>query len=132
MKKSYTGFIIFMVVFVAVIIAMCTVPFADENLRIRLLFNFTAIILAVLMFYIYKTDKVYLINTVSYEEIEKAGYERRQWFAWKLFKRFAIFALGYLVLSVIMHLIGLSMLIDIAVFAIGIFAVSISCTTVKL
>ena len=132
MKKSYTGFIIFMVVFVAVIIAMCTIPFENENLRIRLLFNFTSILLAVLMFYIYKTDKVYLINTVSYEEIEKAGYERRQWFAWKIFKRFALFAIVCFVVSILLHLFGGPFWIDIIVFTVGLIAVAINVTTIRI
>ena len=132
MKKSYTGFIISMVVFIAVIIVLCNIPFNDENLMIRLIFNFASIFIAIMMFVIYKTDKVYLINTVSYEDIVNAGYERCQWFAWKLFKRFALFALSYLVFSLIMQLMGWSMLIDIIIYTIGIVAVSISCTTVKL
>ncbi len=132
MKKSYTGLIIWLIVFLAVIISLCNIPFNNPAVMIRLLFNFTSISLTVLMFIIYKTDKVYWFNTVSYEEVVNAGYERRQWFAWKIFKRFALFAIIYLVVSAFLHLFGGPFWIDIIVFAVGIVAVALNVTTIKL
>lgn len=132
MKKSYTGLIIWLIIVLAVIISLCNIPFKNPAVMMRLLFTFTATALAVLMFMIYKTDKLYWFNTVSYEDIVNAGYERRQWYAWKVFKRFALFAIVCFVLSLLLHLFGGPFWIDIIVFTVGLVAVAINVTTIRI
>ena len=132
MKKSYKGFILWLIVFGVIIAVLCHMPFQDDALMIRLIFNSCSIFVTVLMYIVYKTDKIYWLNIVSSEDIARSDYQRQKIYTKKLFKRFAKFAAGYLVLSLLLHIIGISMLVDVIVFMIGFIAITFSSTTIKL
>lgn len=134
LKKSYKGFVIWMICFFAVCIGLpfLTRYIADGDFMLRLVGNVCTLSVAVLAFIIYKTEYVYWYNGTSYEEAVKAGSERRKDFAWKHFKRFGGYALVMLVFSVIAHIFRINYCIDITILCVGLIATAISTISFKL
>ena len=126
-KKSYTGFILWMVGFVAALLAICFIPVEDEQVLILLLMAWSVTGMA---FIIWKTESVYWYNGTTFEEAEAAGSERRRAFAWKHLKIFGVYALAASVLSALMQLLGWSAWIDFTLATLGL--VVAACMTIPL
>ena len=131
-KKSYKGFVIWLLVFVVGCVVPVYLPIENVGLMIRFILAFCAVLLAVLAFMIFKNGHVYWYNTITYEDVIAAGAERCMVFAFRLFVRFGIFAAGYVALSLIMWLLKVPFWVDIVIFSVGLPAVAISTTTIKL
>ena len=129
-KKSYTGFILWMVGFVAALLAICFIPAEDEQVLMRLIMLVTAWYMAGLTFYIWRTERVYLYNGTTFEEAEAAGSERRKEFAWRHLRIFGVFALIQTGLACAMHLLGWSAWIDFTLATLGL--VVAACMTIPL
>ena len=127
-KKSYTGFVLGVIVYLAFMLGMAFVPGVGAQLAMRLIMLLTAWFMAILTFYIWRTERVYLYNGTSFEEAEAADSERRKTFAWKHLRVFGMFALIQTVLACAMHLLGWSAWIDFTIGAIGI--VIAACMTI--
>ena len=127
-KKSYTGFVLGLIVYLAFMLGIAFVPGVGAQLAMRLITLLTAWFMAILTFYIWRTERVYLYNGTSFEEAEAADSERRKTFAWKHLRVFGMFALIQTVLACAMHLLGWSAWIDFTIGAIGI--VIAACMTI--
>ncbi len=127
-KKSYTGFVLGLIVYLAFMLGIAFVPGVGAQLAMRLTMLLTAWFMAILTFYIWRTERVYLYNGTSFEEAEAADSERRKTFAWKHLRVFGMFALIQTVLACAMHLLGWSAWIDFTIGAIGI--VIAACITI--
>ena len=129
-KKSYTGFILWMVGFVAALLAICFLPVEDEQVLKRLILLLMAWSVTGMAFIIWKTESVYWYNGTTFEEAEAAGSERRKAFAWKHLKIFGVYALAASVLSALMQLLGWSAWIDFTLATLGL--VVAACMTIPL
>ena len=107
-------------------------PTEDVGLIVRLLNNIMTIGIVILMFMIYKTEKVFWINGVSYEDAVEAGSERRRAYAMRYLKRFGIFAAGIFLYSFIAQMLQIPYGIDIAIGFVGIVACAFSTMRFKL
>ena len=67
LKKSYTGFIVWMFLFIGILFSLSFLPVEDESIMIRSVFVFTSLAIAGMMLLIYFTEQVYWINGVTYE-----------------------------------------------------------------
>lgn len=132
LKKSYKGFIIWMLLYVVSCFSLCFLPIVDSVILTRLSLNMCTIGVAILAFIIYKTEYIYWYNGITYEDAVKAGSERRKNYAWKHCRRFGGCALICLVCSIVFHIVGISMWYDIFLVSIGIVAAAISTITIKL
>ena len=130
LKKSYTGFILWMVGFVAALLAICFLPVEDEQVLMRLILLLMAWSVTGMAFIIWKTESVYWYNGTTFEEAEAAGSERRKAFAWKHLKIFGVYALAASVLSALMQLLGWSAWIDFTLATLGL--VVAACMTIPL
>jgi len=130
-KKSYKGFVIWMIGFVVISFSVCFLPF-DESIMTRVTLNVCTISIAILAYIIYKTEYVYWYNGTPFEEALLAGSLRRKVFAMRHLKRFGLFAMVYLILSVILHVLNIGIWADIVVVTIGLIAVAISTIPIKL
>ena len=92
LKKSYKGFIIWMLGFCTICFGTVFLPVKDTGILLRIIDNICTIGITVLAFIIYKTEYVYWYNGTTYEEAVKAGSEKRNAFAWQHMKRFGSFA----------------------------------------
>lgn len=132
LKKSYTGFVVWLIGFVVLIMLPSFLPTEDIGLIVRLIDNIMTISLEILMLIIYKTEKVFWINGVSYEAAVEAGSDRRRAYALRYVKRFGIFAATFLLYSVIAQVLRLPFEIDIAAVTVGIVVCAFSTIQFKL
>lgn len=132
LKKSYTGFVVWLIGFVVLIMLPSFLPTEDIGLIVRLIDNIMTISLEILMLIIYKTEKVFWINGVSYEAAVEAGSDRRRAYALRYVKRFGIFAATFLLYSVIAQVLRLPFGIDIAAVTVGIVVCAFSTMQFKL
>ena len=115
MRKSWRGLIIWLILFCLglVLIAFLS-PFEEEALMIRVILNYSNLMVAGFMAYIMISGNVWMINGVTFEEAVAAEPERRYYFARAHLTRFADAGLIYLVLSVLFTLFHLPWLADMA------------------
>ena len=132
LKKSYKGFILWIVFFNLITFGTVFLPIEDGEIMTRIVLNICTVSIAVLTFMIYKTEFVYWYNGTTYEEAVQAGSERRKLFAFKHLKKFAIFASIYLIASIILNLLELSIWIDIILITIGSIITAVSTIGIKL
>lgn len=131
-KKSYTGFILWMVGFVAALLAICFIPVEDEQVLMRLIMLLMAWSVTGMAFIIWKTESVYWYNGTTFEEAEAAGSERRKAFAWKHLKIFGVYALAASILSALMQLLGWSAWIDFTLATLGLVVAACMTMPIKL
>ena len=132
LKKSYTGFIVWMFLFIGILFSLSFLPVEDESIMIRAVFVFTSLAIAGMMLLIYFTEQVYWINGVTYEQAVEAGSARRKAFALRHLVRFGICTAIYLLFAVVGQIIGWPFWIDIIVFTVGVIATAISTIGIRL
>ena len=132
LKKSYKGFVIWLLIFVATMFGCAFLPIENGAVLTRIVMNVCVLNIVLLAFIIYKTEYVYWYNGTEYKQAVEAGSERRKAFAKKHLKRFGMFALLYLVYSVVAQLIQVPYGVDIAVATVGMVVVAISTIKFKL
>ncbi|MGN0754804.1 MAG: hypothetical protein ACI4ME_10115 [Aristaeellaceae bacterium] len=131
-KKSYTGFMLWLIGFAAAMLCVSLIPTADWQLMMRLIILLMGWGIAMLAFIIWRTERVYWYNGVSYEEAEAAGAERRRAYAWRHLKVFGVYALGISVFVWVMQMLGASAWIDFTVGTIGLIVAGCCTMPIKL
>ena len=131
-KKSYTGFVLGMLVYMAALMSIALIPKADEQIVMRLVMLLTVWCMAWLSFHVWRTEQIYWYNGTTYEAAEAAGSERRKAFAWKHFRLFGFFALLQTVLSCATYLLGWSAWIDFTFATVGLIVAACSTIPIKL
>lgn len=131
-KKSYKGFAVWLVAFVAALLALGLIPTQNTALLMRLILLLMAWSIAALAFIIWRTEQVYWYNGTSYEQAEAAGSERRKEFAWKHLRLFGGYALGLSVFVSVMHLLGVSPWVDFTVGTVGLIAAGCCTMPIRL
>lgn len=133
-KKSYSGFIIWMVLFIAAMSVLPLFPIIQEKEKIGILIigNLVTISMAILTLIIYVNDKIYWYNGISYEEAKECGAKLRKKCAFRHFKRFGIFAMIYLIYSMISVIADFPYAADVYYLFIGIVITAISTIGIKL
>ena len=132
LKKSYKGFVWWMIGFLAAIFAVAFIPAQDEMMPMRLIMLVMAWGVASMAFLIWKTESVYWYNGTSYEDAVAAGQERRKEFAWRHLVIFARFALMATAVSVATMLLGWSAWIDFAFATVGLCVAGFMTVPIKL
>ena len=131
-RKSYKGFILWLLGYLLAAFAPTLLPSMDADLMMRLIFNLTAVGIVLLILIMLRTESVYWINGVTFEQARDAGSERRRAFARAHLARFGYFALGYALFSAFTQLRGLNIAIDGVVFCVGLVAVALTTRNIKL
>ena len=132
LKKSYKGFIIWLIAMCVAIFGCVLIPTDDAALVTRIVMNTSTISLAVLTWIVYKTENVYWYNGISYEEARKASSDRRKLYAWTHCRRFGMFALVYLLISVAAHMLQVSFWLDIVIGTVGLIVAALGTIKIKL
>lgn len=123
-RKSYKGFVMGLIIFLALMVGIILIPAENESLLMRLMTLLVVWYMAWLSFHVWRTEQVYWYNGTTFEEAEAAGSERRKRFAWRHFRIFGMFALLMTLLSCGMQLLGWSAWID---FTVGTVGVCVAC-----
>lgn len=132
LRKSYRGFVIWMLLFVAGLVGMMLLPVENGGLLVRGIIVYTGVALALLAFIVWRTERVYWYNGTEYEQAVEAGSERRKRFAWRHFRIFGGFALGLLIFTAFMQLMGWPWWIDMTVGTLGLCAAAFCTVPIKL
>ena len=132
LKKSYKGFVLWMIGYVVALLALAFMPAADEGLVMRYTMLVTVWAVAGMAFIIWRTESVYWYTGTEYEAAVEAGSERRRAFAWRHFRIFGWYALGQIAFCLVMHLLGLPWWIDIIVFCVGLCTAAFATMPIKL
>ena len=131
-KKSYTGFVLGLLGYVAALLLIVLIPKADEQSFMRLIMLVTVWYMAWLSFHVWRTEQVYWYNGTSYEEAVAAGRERRKEFARKHLVIMGGLALLMTAASCVTMLLNLSAWIDFSLGTVGLIAASIRTVPIKL
>ncbi len=131
-KKSYVGFIVWLIIISILCMIPCFLPIEDDDLKLRLVYNIGSLGIAALTWIIYKTGFIYWYNGISYFEALRVGAARRQAYARKHFSRFRFFAMAFLIFSIIAQLLHGSYWIDTVVFTVGILLTAVSTIRIAL
>ena len=132
LKKSWKGFVWWIVGYIAALAGIALLPVADEALMIRLVMGMTATMMALLAWIVLKTGYVYWYNGIEYKEAVKAGAARREAYARAHFERFRLLALVSLLLLAAAQGLGIPWWIDFIVCTAALIAVAISTINIKL
>lgn len=131
-RKSYTGFIVWLIVFVIAMLAICFLPVDDDAILTRLLQNLCTIGMAQLTWMIWRNERVYWYNGVSFEDAQKAGSERRKEYAFRHFRLFGGYALVALAVTMAAHLARLPWWVDFTFICVGMIAAAFRTMKYKL
>lgn len=131
-RKTYAGFITWLIVFVAAMLAICFLPVEDEAVLVRLLLNLCTIGMAQLTWMIWRNERVYWYTGVSFEDAERAGSERRREYAFRHFRLFGGYALVTLAFTMGGHLASWPWWVDMAVLSVGLIAAAFRTMKYKL
>ena len=131
-KKSYKGFVVGLLVYLALLLGIAFIPAVDEQLPMRLVMLLTAWYMAALSFQVWLTEQVYWYNGTTFEAAEAAGSQRRKAFAWRHFRIFGRFALIQTAVALAMVLLGWSAWIDFTVGTVGLCVACFMTIPIKL
>ncbi|MGN0328852.1 MAG: hypothetical protein ACI4D4_07705 [Lachnospira sp.] len=131
MKKSYVLFVVWLVLLCVLEVGLSILPFSIGTMM-RLELNGCSIAIAILTLIIYLTQNVYWYTGISFEEAVTAGRERRCLYALKHLIRFGVFALAFLLYSIVAWILHINCWIDFTIFTVGIVVVAFSTIKIKL
>ena len=132
LKKSYKGFVMWMIGFLVCCVGLAFLKIDDVASLTRIIMNVMTLSMALLTYMIYRNGYVYWYTGITYEDAAKVSDERRKAYALKHWKLFGIFAAIYFVFSVVMHLLQVSLWIDIWVCTMGLIGVAVRTIWYKL
>jgi len=131
-KKSYTGFVVGLLAYLAGLGGICFLPVKDEAVLMRLIMLVTSWYMAWLSFHVWRTEQIYWYNGTTFEAAEAAGSERRKEFAWRHFRIFGRFALMMTAVSCVTFLLGWSAWIDFTFGTVGLIVAAFCTMPIKL
>ena len=133
LKKSYKGFWIFMALYVLSMFSCVLLPESWGGFTIgRIILNMCTLGIALLSWIIYRADRVYWYNGITYEEAEAAGPQRRSACAREHAKRFGIAAGLFLVFSVFAQLFQIPFYNDVWLAIVALVGTAVSTIGIKL
>lgn len=131
-KKSYKGLVLWLLGFLALTFALPFLPVENGRLLTRITLNLFSLAITLLCWLIYRSGYVYWYNGVTFEEATAAGPLRRKRYAWLHLRLFACAGLLFLIISVIAHLAGIGIWLDLVVFTAALVAAAIRTMWYKL
>lgn len=128
-EKSYLGLIMWSAGF---IIGTVLCMFLPESLMLRGVMQLCSLGVCGLMGMIWRNEKIYWINGVSFEEAMKATAQQRKRFAMRHLKIFLWFAVPYFLFSCLSWALGWSEWIDFGLGTAGLIGAALATIPIKL
>lgn len=135
LKKSYRLFIVFFLLFLLGSIAMGIVIDRlniSSHLEMLIWLNICNVFLCLLLYIIYKTERIYYINFVTYKEANAASSRTRRDFAYKHLSVFMKFSILFICYSLLSYVLELNLVIDVLVYTLAIIFAAVKTITIKL
>ena len=130
MKKSYKGFIVWLVLF---IIGMFMIPFLslkDNKLVTLIILNYMILMIDILMILMHYSHSIYWLNGIEFEKVCKMSIEKIEQVSKKYIELFTLAVFISLLYSIISYYLKLNYGIDI--FVISLILVSASFYTITI
>lgn len=135
LKKSYRLFIVFLLLFLLGAIGMGIIVnklTISSHLEVLIWLNICNVFLCLLFYIIYKTERIYYINFVTYKEANAASSHARRDFAYKHLSVFIKFSILFIFYSLVSYVIELNLVIDVLVYTIAIIFAAVKTIPIKL
>lgn len=131
-EKSYKGLVFFIIGYMIAMFLPIFLPFEDSALLTRIVLNIATIGLVLLCRMIYRNEKIYWVNTVSFEQAKRATSDQRKEFALWHLRHFGNAALIFLIFSILAQFFHLSIALDTIVMLVLLITVAVKSIKVKL
>ena len=132
MKKSYKGYIVWMILFCVGMELMMIVGLKNLKLFSLILGNYMLMMITLLTGMIYKNEAIYWYTGISYQEACAVTSKQRKEYAYKHFIRFLMVCLGYFVYSIIAYFLSFSFGMSIIICCLLMTVCALSTVSVKL
>ena len=133
-KKSYTGFLIILLLYLIAAFLPVFIPaIHDRPGAVTAWMCFaTAVFVFVMIFYIYKSEKLYLFSGVTYEQAAKLSPEQRRNYAYLHVKKFLPATVILIAYSVLAYIAKLPDALSIVILCIVLVAAAFSTMKIKM
>ena len=133
-KKSYLGFIVITLLYFAVAFAPIFIPAISERpgAGTAWMCFATALFVFAMIFYIYKSEKIYLFSGISYEDAARCTPEKRRNYAYLHVKKFLPCTVVLIAYSVLAYITKLPDAVSIVLMVVVLVATALSTTRIKL
>jgi hypothetical protein len=133
-KKSYTGFLIILLLYLIAAFFPIFIPaIHDRPGAVTAWMCFaTAVFVFITVFYIYKSEKLYLFSGVTYEQAAKLSPEQRRNYAYLHVKKFLPATVILIAYSVLAYIAKLPDAVNIVVLCFVLVAAAFSTMKIKM
>ena len=134
LKKSYKGLVLWGILLISssVTAAIIFDKILPEKYMLYSSFSLTIIFINILFYIIYKTEYIYWINGVTYEDARKATSEGRKEFAGKHLEKFVNATLMWGLYGIAKYFFGINLIWDTFAFLMILIPSAISTVRIKL
>lgn len=133
-KKSYTGFVIILLLYLIAAFLPIFIPVIHDRpgaVTAWMCFA-TAVFVFALIFYIYKSEKLYLFSGVTYEQAAKLSSEQRRNYAYLTLKKFLPATVILIAYSVLAFIAKLPDALSIVILCLVLVAAAFSTMKIKI
>lgn len=133
-KKSYTGFLIILLLYLIAAFLPIFIPVIHDRpgaVTAWMCFA-TAVFVFALIFYIYKSEKLYLFSGVTYEQAAKLSSEQRRNYAYLTLKKFLPATVILIAYSVLAFIAKLPDALSIVILCLVLVAAAFSTMKIKI
>ena len=131
-EKSCKGLVFFIIGYMIAMFLPIFLPFEDVNLLTRIVLNIATIGIVVLCWMMYRNEKIYWINGITFERAKRATSDQRKEYALWFLRKFGNAALIFLLFSILAQYFHLSIALDTIVLLILLCSVAFRSIKVKL
>lgn len=133
-KKSYTGFLIILLLYLIAAFLPIFIPVIHDRpgaVTAWMCFA-TAVFVFVMIFYIYKSEKLYLFSGVTFEQAAKLSSEQRRNYAYLTLKKFLPATVILIAYSVLAFIAKLPDALSIVIMCLVLVAAAFSTMKIKM
>lgn len=133
-KKSYTGFLIILLLYLIAAFLPIFIPVIHDRpgaVTAWMCFA-TAVFVFVMIFYIYKSEKLYLFSGVTYEQAAQLSPEKRRNYAYLTLKKFLPATVILIAYSVLAFIAKLPDALSIVIMCLVLVAAAFSTMKIKM
>ena len=133
-KKSYLGFITILLIYLVLMFAPAFIPAIHERpgAATAWICFVTAVFVFAVIFYIYKSEKIYIFSGISYEDALKVSPEKRRNYAYLHVKKFLPATVILIAYSLLAFITELPDALSIVVMCLVLVATAFSTMKIKL
>ena len=131
-EKSYKGLVFFLIGYMAAMFLPIFLPIDDYRLITRIVLNICSGGIVVLCWMMYRNERIYWINGISFEQAKRATSDQRKEYALWYLQHFGNAALIFLIFSIAAQYLHLSIVLDTLVVTALLVVVAVKSIKVKL